>query len=212
MQVHIGCGGQLKISIRINLLLLSFVWLNSAALGAPQSTNSPSTYSAYTGTDPKPLPPPPALGVANTAITDPTFGTPILRVTDANTKSGQSFVSIDGGFSRAWNADSTAIKLTGPHGDGYWLEFNPATFKVGDGSSTPAVHMLPFGARWEWSAIDPDIIYYLNGNQIAKYNKATGVSTNLGGPSTGDPVAYLTVVVGRDYWVCAAAGPGIQDT
>jgi hypothetical protein len=135
-----------------------------------------------------------------------------LRVTDANTKSGQSFVSIDAGSFRAWNADSTAIKLTGPHGDGYWLEFDPTTFKVGDGSSRPAVHSLPFGARWEWSTIDPDIIYYLNGNRIAKYNKATGVSTNLGGPSTGDPVAYMAVVVGRDYWVCAAAGSGIQDS
>src|SRR5262249_39980613 len=165
----------MRISIRISLLLVSSVWLNSAARGEPQSSNSPLTYSAYTGTDPKPLPPPPALGPANTTIADPTFGTQILRVTDANTKSGQSFVSTDAGFFRAWNADSTAIKLTGPHGDGYWLEFDPSTFKVGDGSSRPAVHSLPFGARWEWSTIDPDIIYYLNGSQIARYNKVTGV-------------------------------------
>src|SRR5262245_12957154 len=202
----------MRISVRISLLLMSFVSLNSAALGEPQSANAPSTYSAYTGTDPKPLPPPPALGPANTAIADPTFGTQILRVTDVNTRSGQSFVSIDAGFFRAWNADSTAIKLTGPRGDGYWLEFDPSAFKVGDGSSQPSVHSLPFGARWEWSTIDPNIMYYLNGDQIAQYNKATGVSTNLAGPSTGDPVSYMPVVVGRDYWVCAAAGPGIQDS
>jgi hypothetical protein len=202
----------MRISLRISLFLLSFVWLISVAFGAPQSASSPSTYSAYTGTDPKPMPAAPALGPANTTINDPTFGTPILRVTDANTKSGQSFISIDAGIFRAWNADSTAIRLTGPHGDGYWLEFNPSTFKVGDGSSTPVVHSLPFGARWEWSTIDPNIIYYLNGNQIAKYNKSTGVSTNLGGPSTGDSVGYMAVVVGWDYWVCAAAGPGSQDT
>ncbi len=202
----------MRISVGIGVLLfVSFVWTISAA-PSPQSANSPSTYSAYTGTDPKPLPPPPALGPANTAIADPTFGTQILRVTDENTQSGQSFISIDAGFFRAWNADSTAIKLTGPHGDGYWLEFDPTTFKVGDGSSQPAVHSLPFGARWEWSTIDPHIIYYLNGSQIARYNTVTGVSTNLAGPSTGDPVGYLAVVVGRDDWVCAAAGPGIQDT
>jgi hypothetical protein len=200
----------MRISVRIGLLLFVFtVWTISAA-PSPQSAISPSTYSAYTGTDPKPLPPPPALGPANTAIADPTFGTRILRVTDENTKSGQSFISIDAGFFRAWNADSTAIKLTGPYGDGYWLEFDPSTFTVGDGSSQPAVHSLAFGARWHWSTIDPNVIYYLNGNQIAQYNKATGVSTNLGGPSTGDPVAYMPVVVGWDYWVCAAAGPGIQ--
>jgi len=202
----------MRISVRIGLLLfVFFVWTISAA-PSPQSATSPSTYSAYTGTDPKPLPPPPALGPANTAIADPTFGTRILRVTDENTKSGRSFISIDAGFFRAWNADSTAIKLTGPNGDGYWLEFDPSTFTVGDGSSQPAVHSLPFGARWEWSTIDPHIIYYLTGNQISQYNTLTGVSTNLGGPSTGDPVAYMAVVVGWDYWVCAAAGPGIQDT
>ena len=181
-------GGRMRISVGVGLLLfVSFAWTSSAA-ASPQS--APSTYSAYTGTDPKPLPPPPVLGPANTAIADPTFGTQILRVTDENTKFGQSFISIDAGFFRAWNADSTAIKLTGPHGDGYWLEFDPSTFKVGDGSPQPAVHSLPFGARWEWSTIDPHIIYYLNGTQIARYNTVTGVSTNLAGPSTGDPVGY----------------------
>src|SRR5262249_41968072 len=137
-----------------------------------QAQVAPSSYTAYTGTDAKPAPPAPALGAANSVINDPTFGSRILRVTDQNTYSGQSFISTDAGFFRAWNADATAIKLTGPHGDGYWLEFNPSTFKVGDGSSKPAVHPVPFGATWEWSAIDPNIIYYLNGNQIAKYNKA----------------------------------------
>jgi len=198
--------------IRVSITATGDSWSRVTELEAYSPSNSPSTYSAYTGTDPKPLPPPPALGPANSVIADPTFGTHILRVTDKNTKSGQSFISIDAGFFRAWNADSTAIKLTGPHGDGYWLEFDPSTFKVGDGSTQPAVHSLPFGARWEWSTIDPHIIYYLNGSQIARYNKVTGVSTNLAGPTTGDPVGYMAVVVGRDYWVCAAAGPGIQDT
>src|SRR5262245_47433163 len=177
-----------------------------------RADNAPSSYTAYTGTDAKPVPPALALGPANSVITDPTFGSRILRVTDQNTRSGLSFISIDAGFFRAWNADSTAIKLSGPHGDGYWLEFDASTFKVGNGSSTPAVHPVPFGATWEWSAGDPNIIYYRNGNQIAQYNKATGVSTNLGGPSTGDPLGYMAVVVGSDNWVCSAAGPGVQDS
>jgi hypothetical protein len=71
----------------------------------------------------------------------------------------------------------------------------------------PAVHPVPFGATWEWSTVDPDIIYHLRSNQIAKYNKATGISTNLDGPSTGEPVGYMAVVVGRDDWVCSSAGP-----
>lgn len=177
-----------------------------------QAQTAPSTYSAYTRTDTKIIPPAPALGPANSFINDPTFGSRILRVTDPNTNGGESFVSTDSGFHRAWNADATAIKLTGPHGDSYWLEFSGSTFKVGDGSSRPVLHTLPFPATWEWSTVDPNIIYFLNSNQIGKYNKSTGVITNLGGPPNGDPVKYFAVVIGLDNWVCAAAGSGIQDT
>jgi hypothetical protein len=136
--------------------------------GAPAQT-APSAYSAYTGTDTVTIPPAPSLGPANSVITDPTFGSRILRVTDQNTNvdpitnGPESFISIDGGEFRAWNADSSAIKLTGPHGDGYWLEFNGDTFNVGDGSSNPAIHPVSFGERWEWSTVDPNIIYFLNG-------------------------------------------------
>jgi hypothetical protein len=180
----------------------------------PAQAVAPSTYSFYTGTDAKPVPPPPALGPANTVITDPTFGSSILRVTDQNTLGGQSFIPGDSGFVRTFNANSTAIKLIGPQGQGYWLEFNPSTFKVGDGSSHPVPHdltsIIPY--TWEWSAVDPDIIYFLNGNQIAKYNKATGATTNLGGPLNGDPATYHAAVIGQDQWICSAAGAGIQDT
>src|SRR5215468_1086883 len=129
----------------------AFLFLATSFTTAARAQTAPSTYAAYTGTDTKPVPPAPTLGPANSVITDPTFGSPILRVTDQNTNGGESFVSIDAGVFRAWNADSTAIKLTGPHGDGYWLEFNPTTVKVGDGSSHPAIHSVSFGARWEWS-------------------------------------------------------------
>ncbi len=180
--------------------------------GLLAAQTAPSVYSAYTGTDPKVIPPAPPLGPANSIFNDATFGSRILRVTDANTNAGESFVPSDSGAHRTWNANSTAIKLTGPHGDAYWMEFNPNTFQVGDGTAHPLLHPLSFNANWEWSTADPDIIYFLNGNQIAKYNKATGVRTNLGGPPNGDPVTYAAVVIGKDNWVCAAAGPGVQDS
>src|SRR5262249_43956459 len=144
-------------------LSIAFAGLFSSGVATAQAQTAPSAYSAYTGTATRMIPPPPALGAANSVIIDPTFGSRILRVTDQNTNGGESFVSIDSGSFRSWNADSTAIKLTGPHGDGYWLEFNPNTFKVGDGSPNPVIHPVSFGARWEWSTVDPDIIYYLNG-------------------------------------------------
>ena len=74
------------------------------------------------------------------------------------------------------------------------------------------IHPVSFGATWEWSTIDPDVIYYVNGNQIGKYNKSTGAKTNLGGPSTGEALTYAAVVIGLDNWVCAAAGSGVQNS
>lgn len=192
-----------------------YTMMIAAVLGAATpafSATAPTTYSAYSGTDPKASPsPPPALGPANSTFKDPTFGSRILRVTDGNTLGGASLISEDAGFFRTWNANSTAVKLRDSNGISYWLEFNPSAFRVGDGSARPAVHRLNMDSGWEWSAVDPDLIYFLNGAQLAKYNKATGLVTNLGGPPNGDPVTYHVAVVGLDNWVCAAAGGGGQN-
>ena len=176
------------------------------------AATAPSTYSAYTGTDAIVIPLAPALGPANSIINDPTFGSRILRVTDAHTHGGDSLIPEYAGYFRTWNANSTALKLHGPHGNSYWLEFNSSSFSVGNGSANPSLHPLSFNWTWEWSAVDPDIIYFLNGNQLAKYNKVTTVVTNLGGPPNGDPVTYRIAVVGADTWVCSAAGAGSQNT
>src|SRR4029079_7579074 len=116
------------------------------------------------------------------------------------------------GFYRTWNANSTALKLMNGQGISYWLEFNPSTCRVGDVSAWSSWHPLSFACTWEWSAVDPDIIYFLNGNQLAKYNKVTTVVTNLGGPPNRDPVTYHVAVVGADTWICSAAGAGSQNT
>ena len=176
------------------------------------AASAPSTYTAYSGTDAKPVPPAPALGSANSVISDPTFGSRILRVTDGSTASGNSLIPEYAGYYRTWNANSTALKLMNGFGISYWLEFNSSSFSVGDGSARPSLHPLSFAWTWEWSAADPDIIYFLNGNQLAKYNKVTTVVTNLGGPPNGDPVTYHVAVVGADTWVCSAAGSGTQNT
>src|SRR5215831_11169611 len=84
-------------------IIISFTIFFGAVISEAQV--APSTYTAITDTNARPLPPAPALGPANSVIRDPTFGSRILRVTDPNTKSGQSFISIDSGFLRAWNAN-----------------------------------------------------------------------------------------------------------
>ena len=106
----------------------------------------------------------------------------------------------------------SVAEITGPSGDGYWLEFNPSSFQAGTGSGEPVPHPLSFGATWEWSAVQPNIIYYLSGSTIETYNTTTGASTPLASTPTGDPVTYMAAVIGLDNWVCAAAGAGSQDT
>jgi hypothetical protein len=197
---------------RISLVFL-FVLIVTSFLGNSLfAATAPTTYSAYTGTDAKPIPRAPALGATNSIINDPTFGSRILRVTDANIASGNSLIPEYAGAFRTWNANATALKLMNSFGYSYWLEFNSSSFSVGNGSANPSLHPLSFNWTWEWSAVDPDIIYFLNGNQLAKYNKATTVVTNLGGPPNGDPVTYHVAVVGADSWVCSAAGSGTQNT
>ena len=190
------------------LVIIALLGLGNSLFAA----TAPTTYSAYTGTDAKAIPVAPPLGPTNSIINDPTFGSRILRVTDANTASGSSLMPENAGYYRSWNADSTALKLMNGFGVSYWLEFNASSFRVGDGSARPSLHPLSFPCTWEWSAVDPDTIYFLNGNQLAKFNKVTTLVTNLGGPSNGDPVGYHVAVVGRDTWVCSAAGSGTQDT
>jgi hypothetical protein len=204
--------GVSRLAGRLAVFALGILVLGVVNTERAAAQTSPSTYSAYTGTDPKVIPRAPAFGPANSVINDPTFGSRILRVTDANSAAERSLIPTDSGFVRTWNANSTAIKLVDATGDGFWLEFDPSTFRIGDGSSRPVPNPLPFDYRWVWSAVNPDVIYYLNGNQLGKYNKSTGASTSLGGPPNGHPVMYHATVVGADNWVCSAAGAGIQDT
>ena len=169
-------------------------------------STAPTTYTAYSGTDPKPIPTPPGLGPANSVFTDPTFGSRILRVTDSHTAGGHSLIPEDAGTLRTWNADSTAFKLMMTDGATYWMDFNASAFQAG------SLHPLKFNGQWEWSAVDPKSLYYLNGSQLSRYNTGTQTSTPLGGTPTGEQVQFHAVVVGRDQWVCSVAGPGSQNT
>jgi hypothetical protein len=173
----------------------------SIVAGGGGGATSPTTYTAYTGTDVKPMPAAPALGPANSVIVDPTFGSRILRVTDTSSLGGTSLFPADSGFVRTFNADASAIKIIDPHGFSYWLEFDAARLQVGK-----TLHPLSLQYQWSWSATNKDLLYMLSGKQLASYDKATGATSNLGGPSNGYPVAYSAIVIGADQWVCSSAG------
>jgi hypothetical protein len=116
----------------------------------------------------------------------------------------------DAGSFRTWNANSTAFKLMNTSGQSYWVTFDPNNFGIG-GASHPNLHPLSFGPDWEWSAVGPDTIYFLDGTQFGRYSISTNTATPLGGPSSGDALTYHVAVLGQDQWVCSAAGNGGQD-
>jgi hypothetical protein len=194
------------------LSVLPFLVACSSEGGGDGSTPAvaqiaPSTYAAYSGTDPKPSPtPPPDLGPANSVLVDPTFGSRILRVTDSHTASGSSLIPEDAGTFRTWNANSTAIKLTTMSGSSYWMDFDPNSFQAG------TLHPLKFDHVWEWSAVDPSTMYFLNESHLSRYNIATHAMSSLGETPNGEAVTFHVAVVGEDRWVCSAAGPGSQNT
>lgn len=168
---------------------------------------APSTYTAYAGTDPMPSPnPPPVLGPANSIFIDPMFGSRILRVTDSHTANGISLIPEDAGTFRTWNANATAFKLITTNGYSYWADFDPVNFQAG------ALHPLQFNYQWEWSAVDAETIYLLNGSSLNRYNIHTQQMSSLGATPNGDAVNYHVAVVGQDNWICSVAGAGSQDT
>jgi hypothetical protein len=125
-----------------------------------------------------PEPPLPAMGPAGSKVVDPTFGTTILRVTDAN----------DGSFGRVLystypsvNCNSTRIVgnvSSGGQAKAKFWTFDATAFSVGNGT-------LPSGmpnmeqSNMLWSGTNPDVLYGGGGHIVGVwyYN----VATNTGG-------------------------------
>lgn len=108
------------------------------------------------GTYPEPALP--TLPAAGGKFNDPTFGTEIMRVTDAN--DGQS----NGTWYSFWptfNCDNTRILARVNGGASAVYDFNPQTFTLGSKHTIPQVSSgLSFlGESATWSSSDPDILY-----------------------------------------------------
>ena len=144
-------------------------------------TGAPSTYSAISDRVVRVKPALPALGPAGYKFTDPTFGSPMLRVTDASTRSfsGLSYRSPSATPNRAWNLTSTRFYVASTDGTIIPFGFDAATMTAsrlpgaGDGGL-----VLRFDAEPEFSCVDPDVIYsrssaYDHG-VVTQYHFATG--------------------------------------
>src|SRR5437870_4896411 len=93
-------------------------------------TSSPRAYTAKQDRQAYSKPAAPQLGGAGSTFTDPTFGSRMARVTDANTRpghAGQSYTTPSAAHQNAWNTTSTYFYVRSI--DGYFVPFafNPSS-------------------------------------------------------------------------------------
>jgi hypothetical protein len=116
---------------------------------------------------------------ANTIVTDPNFGNPIVRITDANTNPdvtfrNRSYVSTASGSAddNPWNTDSTLFVVSDTGANSLPFTFDPSTLRAARmyGSSFPATGGLKLGFSGDWSRVNPNIFYAHSGTAISKYD------------------------------------------
>ena len=184
------------------------------------AATAPTTYNAISDLFVRPKPPVPSLGAAGTSIVDPTFGTRILRVTDANSYSTPSsdFSGPSGGMENNWNADSTKFWVTGAEGIILAYAFDAVHF-----TATPLMDpahagqplQIAMGEPW-FSMQDPNLLYGVgaDGASFGQYNFASNTYTTLfefstavpGYPTGPNQYTSLVSVDATDTYFCAAFG------
>ena len=146
-------------------ILLNFfaVLVGTVVAEQPSSppTSSPAepplTYNAVADTKHYPKPKLPKLGPAGFLFKDPTFGCPILRVTDDKTVEGRSIMSPATAFSNPWNCDSTLFCAQADGARNVPFRFDPKTM------TASRIKELPFlpdiANEVAFSRHDPNICF-----------------------------------------------------
>ena len=136
----------------------------------------------------------PSLPTAGSKVCDPTFGTEIMRVTDA--ADGQS----NGTYYSYWptfNSNSTRLLVRINDSSAATYIFDPATFTLGAKQSIPGLpgggSLITEGAIWSNS--DPNVLYGVawNAPKLWSLNVATGTYTLV------HDFSNLTGVASNDY-------------
>ena len=106
-------------------------------------------------------------------LTDPTFGTCVVRVTDRahDLDPGDISPGMVNEYARvqSFNANSTRLLAYGT--DGTWYLYNAETL-------TP-VKQLPLSDEPRWDAQNPDLVYHVADTRLLSYNVETGEETEL---------------------------------
>ncbi len=168
----------------------TFATSSSGGGGGGGGSSVPMSYNALTDRSTRREPSLPNMGGATgrgTLITDPTFGSRIRRITDANTRPdrpNRSFFSPSSSEQNTWNTNSTLFFITGEGGEIVPYSFNPSTMvasRLGDTSNESGGLLLNL-SNPEFSHSDPNLIYGTGGaagRSIVQYNFQTDTYTTL---------------------------------
>lgn len=126
----------------------------------------------------------PTIGAAGDIITDPSFGSRMLRVTDENTlaEADHSFTTPSASHQHAWSKNATRLYVISNSGDKIPMTFDAATMQA---ARIGTLTLTSAGADPQFSYVDDDIIYVSGANGsnhpvIKKYNFASpGYTTVL---------------------------------
>jgi hypothetical protein len=139
-----------------------------------------------------PEPPLQPLSQAGAKISDPVFGTRILRVTDAadgNTGAGTLY-----SYYPAFNANNTylAVRETIGYARAKFFRFDAVNFTAGPGFilSSPPAGLQEYGLSW--SGVSPTLTYGIGGHKIWEINVATQQATLVKDLSSQGAGGYLT--------------------
>jgi hypothetical protein len=165
------------------------VLLLVATLCPPAHAQAPAlTYAAVSDRSVRPYPPLPVLSGAGYQFTDPTSGSKMLRVTDANTRPdfvGRLWASPSSAETSAWNTDSTKFFVIGGGGEVVPYRFDPATMtasRMGDPSNATGGLLLFFGGEPSFSFVDPDVLYgvdWAERNRMVAYRVSTATQSTV---------------------------------
>lgn len=118
---------------------------------------------------------PPAIGPAGSVITDPAFGSRILRVTDERSdpkQPGRSLFTPSSSEQNSWNKTSTLFYVSTAGGSFLLYRFDPATLKA----HFAAAPNLPWSAEPQFSFSQENILYGVERRDPAfqQYDVSTG--------------------------------------
>ena len=173
------------------LCLLAFALICLSAAPAPAQNPIPSRttekrcgppeYCARTDRKVEPYPAkPPAMGPAGAIITDPNFGSRILRVTDEKTdlrREGGPIMTPSSAEQNNWNTDSTKFYVITMGARDLLFDFDPATMTA----KSKGFLDLNWGGEPQFSYTQPNILYGIDKRNpsFQQYDVASGHVTNL---------------------------------